>query len=63
MSDEQQLNDRRGGPPVSPRGLVRRVISLHVDEDEELRRRAFEERRPVTELVREAVRAYLQIDD
>lgn len=63
MSDEAKQRDRRGGPPVSPRGLVRRVISLHVDEDEELRRRAFEERRPVTELVREAVRAYLEIED
>lgn len=63
MSDGQQHNKQRAGPPVSPRGLVRRVISLHVDEDEELRRRAFEERRPVTELVRVAVRAYLQIED
>ncbi len=62
MSEEEQKS-RRGGPPVSPRGLVRRVISLHVDEDEELRRRAYDERRPVTELVRTAVRAYLGIQD
>ncbi len=50
-------------PQVSPHGLVRRVISLHLDEDEMLRRKAFDERRPVTELVREAVRAYLGIED
>jgi len=62
---KKNIKSRQGGPPVSPRGLVRRVISMHVDEDEdeELRRRAYDERRPVTELVRAAVRAYLGIED
>lgn len=48
---------------MSPRSLVRRVVSLHLAEYDELRRRAFEQLHPVTEFVEEAIRRYLQVGD
>lgn len=43
--------------------MVRKSLWLHEDEEEELRRRAFDERRSESELMREAIRRYLGIPD
>ena len=42
---------------------VRKAIWFHRDEAEALRKLAFEERRKESEIVREAVRRYLDLED
>jgi hypothetical protein len=54
---------RGGTTTVSESGMVRKTIWLHEDEAEALRRRAFDERRGESEIVREALRRLLGIED
>lgn len=42
---------------------VRKNLWLHRDEAEALRRAAFEQRRPESEIIREALRRFLDIED
>jgi hypothetical protein len=53
----------RGGKSITSTGLIRRAFLLHADEYEALRRKAFDENRSASELVREAIRSYLGIED
>jgi hypothetical protein len=52
----------RGGKyTVTKTGLVRKTFNLHRDEWAALRRKAFEEERSASEIVREMLRKYLGI--
>ena len=69
MTDEQKR--RRPGKKPSgkapsmrtPGGLIRKVAYLHADEVAALRRLAYEEARSESDIIREAVRAYLGVED
>ena len=63
--EEDGTNDRPPGgeTTVSKSGMVRKTLWLHGDEAEALRLRAFKERRAESEIVREALRALLGIED
>jgi len=64
MPDQKRARGPRGGRhTVTKTGLVRKTFNLHRDEWEALRRRAFEEERPASEIVREMLRKYLRIED
>jgi hypothetical protein len=63
MAKTQQTGPRGGETTVSKSGMVRKTLWLHGDEAEALRLRAFNDRRPESEIVREALRAYLGIED
>lgn len=52
---------RGGKTTVTKSGLIRAVVYLHPDEREALRRAAFEEDRPASEIMREALRQHLGI--
>lgn len=54
---------RGGETTVTKSGMIRKTIWLHGDEAEALRERAYTERRSESEIVREALRAYLGIKD
>jgi len=54
---------RGGETTVSKSGMVRKTLWLHGDEAEALRLRAFKERRAESEIVREALRRLLGIED
>jgi hypothetical protein len=54
---------RGGKTTMTGSGLVRKTVWLHVDEADELRRRAYEDRRSESEIVREALRKLLSIED
>ena len=54
---------RGGETTVSKSGMVRKTLWLHGDEAEALRERAYRERRAESEIVREALRAHLGIED
>jgi hypothetical protein len=43
--------------------MVRKTLWLHGDEAEALRLRAFNDRRPESEIVREALRQWLGVED
>ncbi len=58
-----QTGPRGGETTVSKSGMVRKTLWVHGDEAEALRQRAFKERRAESEIVREALRAYLGIED
>lgn len=53
----------RGGLTTRKDGRVRKTIWLHLDEDEALRRMAYETRRSEADLVREALRRFFEIED
>ena len=57
------VGPRGGKTTVSPGGLIRKAFYMHPDEVEALRRLSYEERRSEAEIVREAVRRYLGIED
>lgn len=58
------LTGPRGGETtVTKSGMVRKTIWLHGDEAEVLREKAYQERRAESEIVREALRGYLGIED
>ena len=54
---------RGGETTVSKSGMVRKTLWLHGDEADALREKAYQERRAESEIVREALRAYLGIED
>lgn len=61
---DTDLKGPRGGETtVTKSGMIRKTIWLHGDEAEALRDRAYRDRRTESELVREALRAYLEIED
>jgi hypothetical protein len=62
--DESHQKGPRGGETtVTKSGMIRKTIWLHGDEAEVLRDRAYRDRRTESELVREALRAYLGMED
>jgi hypothetical protein len=61
--DTDPKGPRGGETTVTKSGMIRKTIWLHGDEAEELRDRAYRDRRTESELVREALRAYLGIED
>jgi hypothetical protein len=54
---------RGGRTTVSASGMVRKTLWLHSDEAERLRERAYRERRAESEIMREALRRLLGIED
>ena len=58
-----QTGPRGGETTISKSGMVQKTLWLHGDEAEALRMRAFTERRAESEIVREALRAHLGIED
>lgn len=60
---KERIGPRGGKTTVTDSGMVRKTIWLHEDEAEGLRRRAFEERRGESEIMREALRRFLDIPD
>lgn len=66
MSGEEgkRQGPRGGKTTVSKSGnLIRKTFWIHPDEEEALRREAFEERRSEADIVREALRRYFGIED
>lgn len=64
MGEKKPTRGPRGGRyTVTKTGLVRKTFNLHPDEWAALRRRAFEEERSASEIVREMLRKYLEIPD
>lgn len=63
MAEKKPTRGPRGGKyTVTKTGLVRKTFNLHRDEWEALRRRAYEEDRSASEIVREMLREYLGVD-
>ena len=60
---EQVTGPRGGTTTVTKSGLIRFVVYLHQDERQALRRAAFEREVSASEIVREALRAHLEIED
>jgi len=58
-----KVGPRGGQSTISRTGLIRKAVYLHPDEAEALRKRAFEERRPASEIIRQLLREYLGIAD
>ena len=54
---------RGGTSTVTKTGLIRFVVYLHQDERQALRREAFEQAASASDIVRRALRAYLEIED
>ncbi len=54
-----ETGPRGGRTTVTKSGMVRKAVYLHHEEWEQLRRQAFEENRPTSEIFRDALRAYL----
>jgi hypothetical protein len=54
---------RGGETTVTKSGMIRKTIWLHGDEAEALRDRAYKERRSESEIMREALRTHLGIED
>jgi hypothetical protein len=54
---------RGGRTTVSASGMVRKTLWLHADEAERLRELAYRERRAESEIMREALRKLLGIED
>ena len=53
----------RGGETTVEPGMVRKTLWLHGDEADALREKAYQERRAESEIVREALRGFLGIED
>ncbi len=54
---------RGGKTTVTKRGLIRTVVYLHQDERRALKMAAAERDLPSSEIMREALRRYLEIED
>jgi Ribbon-helix-helix protein, copG family len=64
MAKQREAAGPRGGKTtVSKSGMVRKTLWLHGDEAEALRALAYRERRPESEIMREALRQLLGIED
>jgi Ribbon-helix-helix protein, copG family len=61
--DKKRLGPRGGETTVSKSGMVRKTLWLHADEAETLRERAYRERRSEAEILREALRQLLGLED
>lgn len=61
--DERPKGPRGGHTTRTRRGMVRKSLWLHADEEAAVRRLAYEERRSESEIMRSAIRAYLGIED
>lgn len=59
----RQTGPRGGKHTVTRTGLVRKTFNLHSDEWAALRRKAFEEERSASEIIREMLRKHLAIPD
>lgn len=60
---KENTGPRGGTTTINKSGMVRKTMWFNPDEAEALRRRAFAERRPEADLVREALRRFLEIPD
>jgi hypothetical protein len=63
MVQEKFRGPRGGETTVTKSGMVRKTIWLHGEEAEVLRNQAFKDRRTESEIIREALRAFLKIPD
>lgn len=61
--DKQPIGPRGGKTTVTKSGLIRFVAYLHPDERQALRLAAFQREVSASEIVREALREYLNIED
>lgn len=61
--DKKRLGPRGGETTVSKSGMVRKTLWLHADEAETLRERAYRDRRSEAEILREALRRMLGLED
>jgi hypothetical protein len=60
---KDRIGPRGGKTTKTDSGLVRKTIWLHEDEAEALRLKAFNDRRSESEIVREALRSFLDVPD
>ncbi|HEX2253411.1 MAG TPA: hypothetical protein VHQ65_09105 [Thermoanaerobaculia bacterium] len=60
---DQPLGPRGGTTTVTKSGMVKKNLWIPRDEAEELRRRAFEERRSEADIIREGLRQVLGLED
>ncbi len=60
---KSNVGPRGGTTTINKSGMVRKTVWFNQDEAEALRLRAFNERRPEAEIVREALRRLLDIPD
>jgi hypothetical protein len=58
-----QTGPRGGETTVTKSGMIRKTLWIHHDEAEALRERAYRERRAESDIMREALRQLLGIDD
>lgn len=64
MARTKESSGPRGGKTtVSASGMVRKTLWLHGDEAEALREKAYRERRAESEIMRQALRRLLKIED
>jgi hypothetical protein len=63
IEDDHPTGPRGGKTTVTKTGLIRFVAYLHPDERQALRLAAFEREVSASEIVREALRAHLNIED
>jgi hypothetical protein len=52
------VGPRGGTTTISKSGMMRKALNLHYDEWEALRRAAYLQNRPASDIVREALRSY-----
>jgi len=62
MADER-IGPRGGKTTVTDSGMVRKSLWLHEDEAEALREKAYRTRQPEAEILREALRRFLGLQD
>lgn len=60
---KDNIGPRGGTTTINKSGMVRKTMWFNDDEAEALRQRAFKDRRPESEIVREALRHFLGIED
>lgn len=61
--DKATSGPRGGQTTITKSGLIRFVVYLHPDERKALRRAAFEREISASEIVREALREHLGVED
>ena len=54
---------RGGQTTLTAGGLLKKTVYLDPEEWDELRRKSYEESRPISEIIRELIRAGLGLDD
>lgn len=55
-----EIGPRGGKTTISKSGMMRKAINLHHDEWEKLRWLSYQENRPASDIVREALRMYFR---